>query len=59
MNTNYVKMTNEKLFEAYKEIGYEDDALNREMARRFVYYISRNEVPEHDTAVDTYRRLEA
>ena len=56
MNTNYVKMTNEKLFEAYKEIGYEDDVLNREMARRFAHYISRHEVPDHDTAADTYRR---
>jgi len=56
MNTNYVKMTNEKLFETYKEIGYEDDVLNREMARRFAYYMSRHEVPDHDTAMDTYRR---
>lgn len=56
MNTNYVMMTNEKLFEAYKELGYDDDILNKEMARRFAYYISRAEVPEHDTAADTYRR---
>ena len=56
MNNNYVKMTNEKLFETYKEIGYEDDVLNREMARRFAYYMSRHEVPDHDTATDTYRR---
>ena len=57
MNTNFEKMTNEKLFEAYKEIGYEDDILNKEMARRFAYYISKAEVPEHDTAADTYRRV--
>ena len=53
---DFVKMTNEKLFEKYKELGYEDDALNREMARRFAYYISKAEVPDHDTAADTYRR---
>lgn len=57
MNTNFEMMTNEKLFEAYNEIGYDDDVLNKEMARRFAYYLSRHEVPDLDTAVDTYRNI--
>lgn len=57
MSLNLEKLTNERLFEVYKETGYEDDVLNREMARRLAYYMSCHEVPDQDTAMDTYRRV--
>lgn len=53
------KQTNDELLESYtdtRKTNEELEEVREEIVKRWVYYAAKHDIPQLDTAADTYRR---